>query len=78
MEDFPRIGYVVLLVAWLGPIIALFFRSVSAQRSILFAVVYFLLLWTVGFIAWMSGNSSLVMISLAAVVAGAWWKAFRM
>lgn len=78
MENFPRIGFVVLLAAWLGPIIVLFFRGVTVQRSILFAVMYFILLWAVGFIVALSGNTAMVMVALAVVVGGAWWKAFRM
>lgn len=78
MENFPRIGYLVLLVAWLGPIILLFFRNVPPKTSILFAIGYFALLWTAGLIAALSGNTGIVVIVLALVVAAAWWKAFKM
>ena len=78
MEGMPNIVSVLLVAAWLGPIIALFFRQVPARPTLTFALVYFALLWGAGFVAWLTGNLVVVALVLAAVIAGAWWKAFRM
>jgi hypothetical protein len=77
VEGFPRIAFLLLLVAWLGPIIALFFRNAPVRTSLLFALVYFVALWGGGFLAALSGNSLVVILVLAAVITAAWVKAFR-
>jgi len=78
MEDLPRTVAVLLVAAWLGPIVALFFRKVPARPSLVFAVVYFAVLWGSGFLAWLTGSAAAVVMALVAVIAAAWWKAFRM
>ena len=77
MDGFPRIAYLLLLVAWLGPIIALFFRNAPVRTSLLFALIYFDALWGAGFLAALSGSSLVVILVLAAVITTAWVKAFR-
>lgn len=78
MEGIPPIVSVLLAAAWLGPIIALFYRKVPARPSLVFATVYFVVLWGAGVLASLTGHMAVVVLVLAAVIAGAWWKAFRM
>jgi len=77
VDGFPRIAFLLLLVAWLGPIVVLFFRNAPVRTSLLFALIYFVALWGAGFLAALSGNSLLVILVLAAVITAAWVKAFR-